>query len=226
MKGTWYKIRFGFIKNIFIGLLTAIVNASNHTKWVSKSSQKCPTEPTLFNLHPNEYAPWLRYYSFAVNLGRCVGICNTLDDLSNRVCVSNKTEYLNENVFNIVTGLNESEILTKHISYECECKFHGTKSNSNLTWNNNKCRCECKNIGWKILYWIPSTCSCKNDLASIIDDSVITCEEIIKTTKTVPTNFTEKEVTRRIKNFYILSAFLLHLLPHHVSNNKLKEVLY
>ena len=32
---------FGVIKNIFIVLLTNIVNASNHTECVSLSNQKC-----------------------------------------------------------------------------------------------------------------------------------------------------------------------------------------
>ena len=41
MKRTWYKIMFGLIKKIFIGLLTGLVNASNHTKCVLLSNQKC-----------------------------------------------------------------------------------------------------------------------------------------------------------------------------------------
>ena len=53
---------------------------------------------TLINLHPNEYIQGLCYYPFAVNLDRCVGSCNTLDDLSNRVCGPNKTEDLNIHV--------------------------------------------------------------------------------------------------------------------------------
>ena len=67
---------------MFIGLLTSIVNASNHTKCVSLSNQKCTTQSTLINLHPNEYSQALRYYPFAVNLDRCVGSCTTLNDLS------------------------------------------------------------------------------------------------------------------------------------------------
>ena len=47
---------FGVIKNMFIVLLSNIVNGSNHTKCVSLSNQKCMTEPTLINLHPNEYS--------------------------------------------------------------------------------------------------------------------------------------------------------------------------
>ena len=47
---------FGFIKKIFIGLLTHLVNGYNHTKSVSLSNQKCQIQPTLINLHPNEYS--------------------------------------------------------------------------------------------------------------------------------------------------------------------------
>ena len=47
-------------------------------------------QPALINLFPNEYSHELHYYPFAVNLVRCVGSCNTLNELSNRVCVSNK----------------------------------------------------------------------------------------------------------------------------------------
>ena len=49
-------------------------------------------QPTLVNLHLNEYSQGLRYYPFVVNLHRCVGSCNTLNYLLNRVCVPNKTE--------------------------------------------------------------------------------------------------------------------------------------
>ena len=32
---------------------------------------------TFVNLHPNKYSQELRYYTFAVNLDRCLGNCNT-----------------------------------------------------------------------------------------------------------------------------------------------------
>ena len=75
---------FGVIKNMFIVLLSNIVNGSNHTKCVSLSNQKCMTEPTLINLHPNEYSQEFHYYLFAVKLDRCLAGCNTLNDLSNK----------------------------------------------------------------------------------------------------------------------------------------------
>ena len=134
----------GFIKKIFIRLLTSIVNVSNHAKCVSLSNQKCLTQPTLINLHPNEYTQGLYYYLFAVNLDRCIGSCNTLNDLSNKACVPNKTEVLNLTIFNMVTGINEAKTLKKHIPCKFKSKFDRRKCNSNQKWNNDKCRCEFK----------------------------------------------------------------------------------
>ena len=106
---------------MFIKLLTSIESTCNHTRCISLSHQKWRTRPTLINLHPNEYSQELRYYSFAVNLDRCVGSYNTLDDLSNRVYVPNETEDWNLSIFNMVTRKIGSNALTKHISCKCEC---------------------------------------------------------------------------------------------------------
>ena len=54
---------------------------------VSLSNQKCETQPTFINLHPNEWSQEFHYYPFEVKLDRSVGTCNTLNDLSNKVCV-------------------------------------------------------------------------------------------------------------------------------------------
>ena len=70
---------------------------------------------TLINFYPNEYSKEFHCYPFTVKLDRCAGICNTLNDLSNKVCVPNKTEDLNLSLFNMITGINESKTLTKHI---------------------------------------------------------------------------------------------------------------
>ena len=115
-------------------------------KCVSLSNQKCMTQPTLINLHTYEYIQDLQYYPFAVNLHRCAGSCNTLDDLSNNVCVPNKTEDLNLHVFNMITRITDSRTLTKHVSCKCECKSDGRKYNLNQKWYNKKCSWKCKNL--------------------------------------------------------------------------------
>ena len=105
---------------MFIVLLTSLVNFSSHSRCVSLSNQKCEIQPTLVSVHANEYSQELPYYPFAIKLDRCVESYNTLNDLSNKVCVPNKTEDLNINVFNMITKMNGSKILKKHISRECE----------------------------------------------------------------------------------------------------------
>ena len=101
----------------------------------------------------------------------------------------------------------------------------------------------------------PATCSCENGnyIASIIVDSVIPCDEIIEEIKTIRRNFNEKinliySCSFINKSFFILLAFLSitmvlliavsiycylikyrenqkHLLPFHITNNKLINVL-
>ena len=46
----------------------------------------------------------------------------------------------------MIAGINESKTLTKLISCVYKGKFDGRKCNSDQWWNNNKCRCECKNV--------------------------------------------------------------------------------
>ena len=105
--------------------------ASNHTRCVSLSNQKCMTQPTLVTLYPKEYSQEFYYYSFAIKLDRYVGSCNTLNGLSNKIWVPNKAEDLNLRVFNMIIGINVLKTLTKHVSCECKCKFDERKCNSN-----------------------------------------------------------------------------------------------
>ena len=57
--------------------------------------------------------------------------------------------------------------------------------------------------------WHPATCNCENGkyLGSIIDNSVITYDEFIEGTKTIPIKTVPTKSTST--NFYILIAFLL-----------------
>ena len=110
------------IRNIFkmfIVLLSSTVNASNHPKCVSVSNHKCQE---LQELH---------HYPFVVKLDRCAQSSNTPNYLSNKACVPNKTENLKISVFNMITGIIEPIVLTKHKSCECKCKFDERKCNSN-----------------------------------------------------------------------------------------------
>ena len=122
----------------------------------------------------------------------------------------------------MITGINESKTLAKHISCECKCKFDGRRCNAVQWCNNHKwwCDCEKRHLCEKEYIWNPSTCSCENGkyLASTMDDSAIMCDEIIdaeaksnsnaksneEEAKPVPANFNEKNITCKIQNFTCL----------------------
>ena len=122
---------FGFIKKIFIGLLASVVSAYSHTKCVTLRNQKFKIQLILINLHPNEYNQELYYYPFVDKLDRFVGSRNTLDEISNKICVPDKTGDLNLSVFNMITGINELKMLAKHVSSNVNVNFYGRKCNSN-----------------------------------------------------------------------------------------------
>ena len=79
----------------------------------------------------------------------------------NDSCIPNKIENLNLGVFNIITGVNESKILTKHIPCECKCKFDGRKCNSDQKRTMINFDVSAKNITHvkKIYIWNLVTCS-------------------------------------------------------------------
>ena len=202
---------FEITKKMFIVLLSNIVNGSNHTKCVPLSNQKCLTQPTPTNLHPNKYSQEFHNYPFVVKLDRCVRSCNDLHYLSDKVCVLNKTKDLILRAYNLITGINESKTLTKHMSCQCECRSDGIKFNSDQWWDNNKYWSECvkHHVCEKVYIWNHSTFSCENRkyLASIMDNSAIICNEVTelqdKETKFIPKNFIEKKAFSKISIIYL-----------------------
>ena len=80
-----------------------------------------------------------------VRLDKCNQSCNAFDDLSRRICVASKTEYINLNIFNIIARMNEPKTLTKHILCDCKWKLDCRKGIWKQKRNNNKCQFKCKN---------------------------------------------------------------------------------
>ena len=68
----------------------------------------------------------------------------------------------------------------------------------------------------KKIFWNPATCNCENGkyLASIMDDSVIICDEVIKSydeeIKTIPTYFNKKNINCKTQNVYVLLDFFIN----------------
>ena len=94
-----------------------------------------------------------------ISLDQCNRSCKTVDDLSTKMRVLNKTKSLNVEVFNTTTRIYEAKALIKHISSDCKCKVNSTTYNSNQKQNYETCQCKYKtNQTWvKDYSWNPST---------------------------------------------------------------------
>ena len=103
---------FKFIRQAIIA--SSSFSGSLATKCISLNDEPCLVKPNLIDLSPNE----LHYYLFMVSLDRCDGSCNTLDYPFDRLCVPNKAEDVNLNVFKMITRMNEAKELKKHVSYD------------------------------------------------------------------------------------------------------------
>ena len=117
-------------------------------------------------------------------------------------------------MFNIIIEINESKSLTKHnLLVESVIQIKNGIT-INVETQMLKCVKTQKNffrVYKKNYIWNPAIYSCENGKysATTINDSVITYDEIIKETKTVSTNFNDKNATCKTKSFHILRSFLL-----------------
>ena len=109
----------------------------------------------------------------------------------------------------MIAGIKELKTLGKHISCECKCRFDGRKCNSDQWWNNDKCQCECKKMScmWrKIMFKNPSACNCEHgkDLANIMYNSAIMCDEVIESyDKETNFNYKKQPIKRKSSIFYL-----------------------
>ena len=78
-------------------------SGSLETKCMLLNNEQCKTKPFLIDLILAE----LKYYPFMITLDKCNGNCNIFIQRSSRICVPNKRENLNLNIFNLIAKTNE-----------------------------------------------------------------------------------------------------------------------
>ena len=83
----------GFIKQVFILLLS--FGKSLATKCMSLNNETCMGRPFLVNLTSVE----LKYYALMISLDKFSESCNSVNDLSTKICVPSKTKDVNVKVF-------------------------------------------------------------------------------------------------------------------------------
>ena len=119
--------------------------------------------PKLIDVNKNEIV----FYPLSIKVNKCSGNCNNINDPMAKLCVPDVIKATNIKVFNMLARINETRKITWHET--CKCCFTNAVCNEKQEWNENKCRCECKEdlinklICDKGYIWNPSTCTCECD---------------------------------------------------------------
>ena len=105
---------------------------------VSVVNQKCMPRPKILDV--NEGVGEVLFFPYNVQVNKCSGSCNTLDNSIEKLYVPNVIKGLNMKVYNFLTMLNETRNVLCQESCKCVCKLNSSVCNSKQIWNSDTCR--------------------------------------------------------------------------------------
>ena len=108
------------------------------------------------------------FYPYSIQVNKCSGSCNDIDDPYAKLCVHDIDKKINVKVFNLVSRTNETRYIEWYEAFKWKCRLDASVCNNKQQWIKDKCRCECKElidkgICDKGLIWNPSNCDCECD---------------------------------------------------------------
>ena len=160
---------FRTYKMKIISLLISLfnINKTKALECVSVVNQKCMPRPKILDV--NEGIGEALFYPYNVQVNKCSGSCNTLDNPMAKLCVPNVIKGVNMQVYNFLMRLNETGHVLWHESCKCVCKLNSSVCNNKQMWNSDTCRCDCNEDFAGIIScakgytWNPSICKCQCD---------------------------------------------------------------
>ena len=133
---------FGFIKECFftgLAFLSTLMSV-NLFSCISMNIRECKVRPQIVNFSSEEPV----FFSFSIKISKCSGSCNNINNLYAKLCVPDVVKRLNVKVFNLMSRPNE----TRHTEWHelCKCRLDASICKNKQRWNDDKCRCECKDL--------------------------------------------------------------------------------
>ena len=159
---------FGFIKKVFVVAMTFFnLSNVNSLECVLMNNQERKTRKKTININNVLIEPV--FYPFSIKVNKCSGSFNNINDPYAKLCVADIVKNINVKVFSLMSWSNQ----TKHIEWfencKCKCRLDTSVCNNKQRWNEDKCRCECreelsdKERCDKGFIWNPSNCNCECD---------------------------------------------------------------
>ena len=128
------------------------------------NNQECKVRSEIININSNEPL----FYPYNVKIDKCNGSCNNINDPYAKLCVPAVVKDINMKVFNLMSRTNETRYLEWHEMSKCKCRLNASVCKNKQRRNEDKCRCECKelidkSVCDKGIIWNPSNCECECD---------------------------------------------------------------
>ena len=86
------------------------------------------------------------FYPDSITISKCKGSCNTINDPYAKFCVPDTIKNINVKAFNLMSRTNETRHIKWHKTCKCRCRLDASVCNNKQIWNEDKCRCECKEL--------------------------------------------------------------------------------
>ena len=140
----------------------------NALECVSVINQKCMSRPKIIETNPDEPV----FFPYSIKINKCSGSCN---NPFAKLCVPDIVKNVNVKVYNLMTRINETKNIVWHETCKCICRLSKYICNSRQVFNEDKCRCECREdlisklTCDKGFLWNLSSCSCECDRSCGID---------------------------------------------------------
>ena len=135
---------FVFIKKIFyIGsLFLSCLVSKTSLNCISMKNQECKVRPEIINVNSNNPT----FYPFNIKINKCSGNCNNINNPNAKICIPNVIKDLNVKVSILMTRTNETRFIKWHEKCKGECRLDAIVCSNKQRWNDDKCKCECKEL--------------------------------------------------------------------------------
>ena len=111
-------------------------------KCASINNQECKVIPEIININSNESF----FCPYSIKGNKSSDSCNNTDDPYSHLCVPDVVKNINVKVFNIMWRSNETRHIKWHETCKCICRLDSSGFDNKQRWNNDKCRCKCKEL--------------------------------------------------------------------------------
>ena len=112
----------------------------NSLECVSMNNQECKTRTKIISISNNEPV----FYPFSTKVNKCSGSCNSINDPCSKLYIPDVAKNINVKVFNLMSFTNQPKHTEWHETCKYKCKLDASICNNKQRWNEDKCRCECR----------------------------------------------------------------------------------